>query len=104
MRPNSSRTGTAQWRRVRQQRLDHDFNNGLTRCTSCGIHLDWEYTRRPNSAEPDHIIPHSQGGPDTFENTRTICRNCNQRSGGKLGAKRGIVAARKVEYSTVIEW
>jgi len=77
----TSRTGTAQWKAVRKQRLDHDRDQGLTRCPRCRVQLDWEYSRRPNSPEPDHIVPWDKGGPDTFENTRTICRLCNQQLG-----------------------
>lgn len=29
----------------------------------------------------DHIVPYSLGGPDTFENLRTLCRSCNSRRG-----------------------
>ena len=84
----SSRTGTAIWRAVREQRLSHDRDSGLTRCPRCGVGLDWEYSRRPNSPEPDHIVPWDKGGPDTFENTRTICRLCNQQLGQMQSRKR----------------
>src|SRR5699024_11172149 len=104
MRPNSSRTGTAQWMRVRDKRREHDFNNGLTNCPECKSWLDWEYSGRPNSAEVDHIIPHARGGQDTFENTQILCRLCNQRSGGKLGGKRRVYNAQRVRYQTVIDW
>jgi hypothetical protein len=77
----TSRTGTAQWKRVRQQRLDHDREAGITRCPLCGVTLDWERSKQPNSPEPDHITPWAKGGQDTFENTRTICRLCNQQLG-----------------------
>ena len=79
----TSRTGTATWKRVRQQRLDHDRDAGLMHCPRCRVRFDWEYSRRPNSPEPDHIIPWKQGGSDTFENTVTICRRCNQSIGDK---------------------
>lgn len=90
--------------KVRDQRREHDFNNGLTNCPSCRVWLDWEYTRRPNSAEVDHILPHAQGGQDVFENTQILCRLCNQRSGAKLGNKRRVSRAVKVEYTTKIDW
>ena len=32
----------------------------------------------------DHIVPYSQGGPDTAENLRTLCRRCNARRGAAL--------------------
>lgn len=100
----SSRTGTANWQRVRKQRLDHDRYAGLTKCPRCGIGLDWAYTRRPNSPEPDHIIPWTQGGPDTFENTRTICRLCNQQLGGMLNKRKPRKTVVTVELETSDIW
>ena len=100
----SSRTGTANWKRVRKQRLDHDRDAGLTKCPRCGIGLDWAYTRRPNSPEPDHIIPWAKGGPDTFENTRTICRQCNQQLGGLLNRKKPRPIVNTVELETGTNW
>src|SRR5699024_3211042 len=47
----TSRTGTATWKRVRQQALKQAIDNNITHCASCGVGLDYEYTRRPNSAE-----------------------------------------------------
>ena len=90
--------------RIRDERLEQDFNNGMTNCVECKVILDWEYSRRPNSAEVDHIIPHSQGGADVLENTRTCCRRCNQSLGGKLGKKKQGIAAVKVKYQTAIKW
>ena len=84
----TSRTGTSTWFRVRNQRLKHDRDAGLTRCPLCGTGFDWEYSRRPNSPEADHIRPHALGGTDTFENTRTICRRCNQSLGGQQNRRK----------------
>ena len=100
----SSRTGTAQWMRIRDQRRKIDLDEGLTNCPDCGIAMDWEYSGRPNSAEVDHIIPHALGGQDTLSNTRTVCRLDNQRSGGRLGGKRRVYNAQRVRYETVIDW
>ena len=99
-----SRTATAQWKRIRDQRRKHDFENGLTNCPECGVWLDWERGLQPNSAEVDHIIPHALGGQDTITNTRTVCRLDNQRSGGKLGGKRRVSNTKRVRYQTVIDW
>ena len=99
-----SRTSTAQWKRIRKQRLDHDRDAGLTNCPECNVWLDWEQSLLPNSAEVDHIVPFAQGGQDTFPNTRTTCRLCNQRSGGKLGGKRRVSNTKRVRYQTVIQW
>jgi 5-methylcytosine-specific restriction endonuclease McrA len=97
----TSRTGTATWKRVRKQRLDHDRDAGLTRCPLCTVPLDWEYSKRPNSPEPDHIVPWAKGGQDTFENTRTICRECNQRLGSVSGRPRPVVATKALETSPI---
>lgn len=90
--------------RIRDQRREEDFNNGITNCPECGTNLDWEYSRRPNSAEVDHKIPFSAGGTDTFENTQIICRRCNQSLGGKVGKKHQVILAVKVKYQTAIKW
>lgn len=95
----TSRTGTATWKRVRQQRLDHDRDAGITRCPRCRVGLDWLTSRQPNSPEPDHIIPWGKGGTDTFENTRTICRRCNQQLGQMQGRKK----ARTVVVTTDLD-
>ena len=57
----TSRTGTARWKRVRAQALKQAIENGVHNCPICGVGLDYEYTRRPNSAEVDHVIPYSKG-------------------------------------------
>ena len=101
---SSTRTGTAQWKRVRTQRLTIDRENGLTNCPECGVWLEWEQAGLPNSVEVDHITPASQGGQDTLDNTRTICRLSNQRLGGKLGGKRMVYNAERKRYQTVIDW
>src|SRR5699024_9889149 len=88
MRQPPSRTATTHWRKIRDKRRQHDFDLGLTNCPNCNVYLDWEYSKRPNSAEVDHKIPFSAGGADTFENTQIICRRCNQSLGGKLGHQR----------------
>jgi len=100
----TSRTGTAQWKAVRTQRLDHDREQGLTRCPRCHVKLDWEYSRRPNSPEPDHIIPWAQGGTDTFENTRTICRLDNQKLGAKQNRRKTRPVVKTVELESSSIW
>ena len=80
----TSRTGTAQWKRIAAQARADALDRGLTRCPLCRTGLDWEYSGRPNSAEVDHIKPHAAGGADAIENTRILCRRCNQQLGGAL--------------------
>lgn len=98
----TSRTGTGQWRRIRAQAIANAQDTGLLRCPHCRTHLDYDTPQRPNSAEVDHITPHSQGGQDTIENTMVICRLCNQTKGG--GKRRAKVTPKRVEPQTAVRW
>lgn len=40
-------------------------------CTNCGS---------KHALQQDHRIPRAKGGADTLENSRLLCRNCNQRA------------------------
>lgn len=101
----TNRTATAHWKKIRDTRRQIDFDNGLTNCPLCKVPLDWEYSRRPNSAEVDHIIEWAKGGKDELNNTRVICRHCNQSRGGKTGAKQNRKAkAKPISLTTNIEW
>src|SRR5699024_1874608 len=104
MRPNSSRTGTTEWRKVRAARLKHDRENGVTNCKHCGVWLDYDRTRLPNSAEPDHIEPWHHTRSNDFDGLITICRKCNQSIGGKQGQERQVIKAVKIKYQTTIKW
>lgn len=79
----SSRTSLAPHRDFRRRVLARDKAAGVTHCPECGVELDYTNTRNPDSAEPDHIVPVAQGGTNATSNGRTICRECNQRLGGK---------------------
>ena len=98
----TSRTGTGKWKRVRAQALKQAIDNNVTHCASCGVGLDYEYSRRPNSAEVDHVIPYSKGGTDTLGNTTVICRWCNQRKGN--GRNLTVPQPKTIEPGTSIEW
>ena len=98
----TSRTGTGKWKRIRQQALKQAIDNNVTHCASCGVGLDYEYSRRPNSAEVDHVIPYSKGGTDTLGNTTVICRWCNQRKGN--GRNLTVPQPKTIEPGTSIEW
>lgn len=84
----TSRTGTARWKNLRRQELAAAFERGDMLCPICGVAYDWHRSKQPNSPELDHVTAHAEGGKDVAENTRVICRRCNQRLGGKLGSKR----------------
>ncbi|MGO9157052.1 HNH endonuclease [Mycobacterium sp.] len=64
---DSSRTGTAQWKRTRAQILQRD--------PYCQIRWDSRCTRI--SREVDHIIPTAADGTDDPTNLRGSCRKCN---------------------------
>jgi len=83
----TSRTGTATWKRVRAQALYRAKRNGVTHCRHCGVELNYDVSLLPESAEVDHLIPHSMGGKDHVDNTETICRLCNQSKGNRAAPK-----------------
>ncbi|WP_138417972.1 HNH endonuclease [Sinomonas gamaensis] len=79
----TSRTGTTQWIRVRDAAIRNAKTEGIDRCPFCSVLLDYDQGRQPNSAEVDHIVPHSKGGKDVLANTRVCCRRCNQSRGSR---------------------
>lgn len=81
---STSRTGTATWLRHAAQAKREAQARGLARCPLCGVWMDYDTGKRPNSAEADHIRPHSLGGSDDIDNIRVICRRCNQSRGNGL--------------------
>ncbi len=95
----TSRTGTASHQHFRTAVLTRGQEQGTTHCpctdphkhhpnrTPCGVWLDYENSRQPNSAEPDHIIPVARGGTDHPDNGRVLCRQCNQARGNGLRTK-----------------
>ena len=99
----TSRTGTAKWLRIRRQAIKQAINNNIFNCPTCGVGLDYEHSRQPNSAEVDHILPHSRGGEDSLANTQVICRWCNQRKGNGAQRRKPMVPKR-LEPQTTIPW
>lgn len=101
----SSRTGLTPHLRFRKAVLGRDRRAGITNCPDCNCELDYDISRQPNSAEPDHIVPAAQarklGWTDAQLNNptngRTICRECNQsRGAGKVikRVKKAITASK----------
>lgn len=80
----TSRTGTTAHLNFRRRVLTRDRNAGITNCPICGVTLDYKISRKPDSAEPDHIIPTKWGGTNDPSNGRTICRRCNQSRGARM--------------------
>lgn len=77
----TSRTGTAQYKQWRRRVLAAARDSGVIQCPHCRVVLDYDRGLRPNSAEPDHILPHRWGGQNALENGRVLCRRCNQSRG-----------------------
>mgnify|MGYP005611765431 CR=1 len=77
----SSRTGLTPHLRFRRAVLNRDRRNGITNCPHCNVAMDYQVSRQPNSAEPDHIVPIARGGTNDPSNGRAICRRCNQSRG-----------------------
>lgn len=100
----SSRTGLTPHLRFRRAVLKRDRDRGVTNCPLCGVPLNYDIGKQPNSAEPDHIIPIARGGTNHPDNGRTICRRCNQRKGNKIDrpAARGPVPYR--EPTRLVDW
>jgi len=89
----ASRTGLTPHLRFRRAVLGRDRRAGITHCPipGCGVELDYDNSRQPNSAEPDHIVSHAEAKKRGWteaqinnpNNGRTICRRCNQSIGDK---------------------
>jgi predicted restriction endonuclease len=56
-------------------------HNGAT-CQTCGT----RHTRA-NPIEAAHIVPVSEGGTNTIENYRPLCRMCNASDGTRQGTE-----------------
>lgn len=100
----TSRTGTATWKKVVTQARADALEQGITHCPRCRVGLDWEYSKRPNSAEVDHVKAHALGGSDAIENTRIICRKCNQQLGGALTRRNPRPVVQTVELDASPIW
>jgi 5-methylcytosine-specific restriction endonuclease McrA len=61
--------------RVKLYRREVFIRDNFT-CQYCGI--------RTKELTLDHVVPRSKGGPHTWENLVSACRQCNHRKGGKM--------------------
>lgn len=85
----TSRTGTAIHKRMRKVTITRARRAGLTHCPSCGVELDYLVAQQPNSAEADEITPFAVTGRTSTDpgDWQVLCRLCNQRKGGRAGAR-----------------
>ena len=98
----TSRTGTASHKRFRIAVLQAGRDAGITHCPACGVVLDYDRGRLPDSAEPDHITPWADGGRNDASNGRVLCRRCNQRRG--KGRRLAIDQTPKRAITNLIAW
>jgi 5-methylcytosine-specific restriction enzyme A len=73
----TSRTGTTTYLHARTRAIRKARADGVTHCPLCGVQLDYRTPLRPDSAETDHVVRAKDGGPDTADNLRVVCRDCN---------------------------
>lgn len=64
-------------------------------CQYCGVRF------HPIDLTLDHVIPRSRGGPYTWENMVTCCKECNRRKGDKTLAEAGMTLKHKPKPLTV---
>lgn len=100
----TNRTATTDWRKIRDEAKAIAREQGLTNCPRCHVWLEWEHGRKPNSPEADHITPHARGGASSLENTRIICRRCNQQLGGALKKRKPRPVIETVELESSPIW
>lgn len=98
----TSRTGTGNYLRNRRTTIEQAQREGIEHCPRCGTILNYDEPRQPNSAETDHIIPHSQGGTDDRHNLQILCRHCNRQLSNK-GKHKPAKPERK-QPATRVQW
>jgi len=87
-------------RAVYRARVPFSKKNVLVRdgfsCGYCGL--------RCGKMTIDHIIPKSRGGPSTFENCVSSCRNCNNKKGGRTPSEARMFLKRRPYQPTISEF
>lgn len=97
----TNRTATSRWKKLRAQVIAEAKANELIRCPSCRTWLDYDTPHLPNSAEVDHLTPHSRGGLDVKENCQVLCKLCNQTKGGGRSKRQ---PAKRIDVETKVDW
>jgi 5-methylcytosine-specific restriction endonuclease McrA len=65
------------------------FARDRNRCQYCGHFFP------TNELSIDHVVPRSQGGPDTWENLVCACVKCNARKGGRTPSQANLSLVKK---------
>ena len=63
-------------RHIPQKVRDKVWNRDGGKCVQCGSNKDLEF---------DHIVPHSEGGANTYRNVQLLCESCNRSKSAKIG-------------------
>lgn len=76
--PEAARRG--RWRPGRGTKADDElrlatFERDGFACVQCGS---------TENLERDHVVPVAADGPNTLENSQTLCRSCNRRKGATV--------------------
>lgn len=73
------------------------INRDANTCMYCGKILS-------NSAVTiDHVIPKSQGGPNSYTNCVVACQNCNGKKANCTPEQAGLILIRKPQHPTFIK-
>lgn len=67
-------------------------------------HFTCLYCGSKNQLTIDHILPKSRGGKDTWENTVTSCKPCNNRKNDKLPSECGMTLSKQPYQPTISEF
>lgn len=102
----TSRTGTAVHKRMAATTLARGRADGVTHCPRCGVELDYDTGRRPNSAEADEYPPFSITGRTSTdpEHWSVLCRTCNQSLGDKPRELTTIDANAADPFPLSVDW
>ena len=63
------------------------FERDNWRCKNCKCKVQKDDIYKNNAAELDHIVPISLGGPHSYSNVQTLCRECNQKKSNKYNGQ-----------------
>lgn len=74
------------------------FNRDDWTCQYCGTKLSWK------TVEIEHVVPLSRGGPTTWLNCVSACRDCNKRKGNRTPDEVGMKLLKKPASPTALHF